>query len=72
MYHNVIHEGQRLGLGRSIKSFKGKWSRPLFDDVLPRGFPPDVFTVARRKLMMLDRSQRLEDLRCLRLIVSKP
>jgi proteic killer suppression protein len=46
-----------------IRSFKGKWSKPLFDDVLPRGFPPNVFTVARRKLMMLDQSRRLEDLR---------
>jgi proteic killer suppression protein len=34
-----------------------------FNDVLPRGFPPNVFAVARRKLMMLDQSQRLDDLR---------
>jgi proteic killer suppression protein len=47
----------------AIRSFKGKWSEPLFSDALPRGFPPDVFAVARRKLMMLDQSRRLDDLR---------
>jgi proteic killer suppression protein len=47
----------------AIRGFRGKWSRPLFDDVLPRGFPPDVFAVARRKLMMIDQARRLEDLR---------
>ena len=47
----------------AIRSFKGKWSKPLFDDALPRGFPPDLFNVTRRKLQMLDQSRRLEDLR---------
>jgi proteic killer suppression protein len=47
----------------AIRSFKGKWSKPLFDDLLPRGFPPDLFAISRRKLLMLDQSRRLEDLR---------
>lgn len=47
----------------AIRSFKGKWSESLFNDVLPRGFPPNVVAVARRKLMMLDQSRRLDDLR---------
>lgn len=47
----------------AIRSFRGKWSEPLFNDVLPRGFSPNVFTAARRKLILLSQARRLDDLR---------
>jgi proteic killer suppression protein len=46
-----------------IRSFRGKWAEPLFNDVLPRGFPPNVFVAARRKLMMLSQARQPGDLR---------
>jgi proteic killer suppression protein len=47
----------------AIRSFKGKWAALLFDDQIPRGFPADIVTVARRKLMMIHRARAVTDLR---------
>ena len=47
----------------AIRSFKGKWAPLLFDDQIPRGFPSDIVTVARRKLMMIHRARAVTDLR---------
>ena len=47
----------------AIRSFKGKWAESLYNDELPRGFPPNVFAAARRKLMALSQARRLDDLR---------
>jgi len=47
----------------AIRSFRGKWAEPLFNDALPRGFPSNVFVAARRKLMLLSEARQLDDLR---------
>lgn len=47
-----------------IESFKSKVEEALFDGLCPRGFPPDLVTVARRKLRMLHAAERIYDLRC--------
>jgi proteic killer suppression protein len=46
-----------------IASFKDTRTAALARGRLPRGFPPDLLTAARRKLGYLDAAVRLEDLR---------
>jgi proteic killer suppression protein len=46
-----------------IASFKDKRTAALARGRLPKGFPPDLLTAARRKLGYLDAAIRLEDLR---------
>jgi proteic killer suppression protein len=46
----------------AIRSFKGKWAAPIFRDQIPRGYPPDLVAVTRRKLMMVDQARQLGDL----------
>ena len=47
-----------------IESFKSKIEEALFDGRSPKGSPPDLVKVARRKLRMLHAAERLEDLQC--------
>ncbi len=46
-----------------IASFKDKRTVAVWTGRLPKGFPPDVANVARRKLRMVDAAVRLDDLR---------
>jgi proteic killer suppression protein len=46
-----------------IASFRDKRTAAVWAGKLPKGFPPDIANVARRKLRMLERATRLEDLR---------
>ena len=47
-----------------IKSFKGKFAETIFRDrAVPKGFPPDVAKVARRKLVMINNVGVLGDLK---------
>jgi proteic killer suppression protein len=46
-----------------IRSFKDRITEAVFQGKCPKGFPADVFPVARRKLGMLDAAQTLEALR---------
>jgi proteic killer suppression protein len=45
-----------------IRSFKGKMTEPVFNGTCPKGFPPDVVTVGRRKLRAVDAARSLKDL----------
>ena len=47
-----------------IESFNSKVVEALFDGLCPRGFPPDLVKVARRKLRILHAAERIDDLRC--------
>lgn len=46
-----------------IRSFRDAATEALFGGRLPKGYPADVFKVARRKLEMLNAAARLDDLR---------
>lgn len=46
-----------------IRSFKGRHARAVFEGRLMRGFPSDLFSVARRKLRMLDAAPSLDSLK---------
>jgi len=46
-----------------IRSFKDKKAGLVAAGGSPKGFPPDLIKVARRKLFMLDNARTLEDLR---------
>jgi proteic killer suppression protein len=46
-----------------IESFRDKRTAAVFLGKMPKGFPADIATVARRKLRMLDAATRLDDLR---------
>lgn len=41
----------------------GKWADEIFNGHIPNGFPTDVVRTARRKLLQLDASIRIDDLR---------
>ena len=46
-----------------IRSFKGKWAATILNDrQAPKGFPADLASVARRKLVQLDNAETLADL----------
>jgi toxin HigB-1 len=45
-----------------ILTFRDKRTGLLFEGVAPKGFPPKLAMVARRKLVMLDVARSLEDL----------
>ena len=46
-----------------IRNFKGKFARAIFQERrTPKGFPSDLGTVARRKLVQLDAAADLSDL----------
>jgi toxin HigB-1 len=46
-----------------IKSFKDKATEAVFNDEMRKGFPADLFKVTRRKLMLLDAAEVLDDLK---------
>ena len=46
-----------------IVSFRDKRTAAVWADKLPKGFPSDIANAARRKLRMLERATRLEDLK---------
>jgi proteic killer suppression protein len=46
----------------TIRSFKDRRGPVLFDGQCPKGFPPDIVSVARRKLRALDAAVAVRDL----------
>jgi toxin HigB-1 len=46
----------------AIRSFKDRLGPVLFDGQCPKGFPPDLVAVARRKLRALDAAIAVRDL----------
>ena len=46
-----------------IRSFNNKVTEAVFNGRCPKGFPVQIFQVARRKLEALDAAERLSDLR---------
>jgi toxin HigB-1 len=46
-----------------IRGFKNRVTAAVFNGECPKGFPVQIFPVARRKLEALDAAERLEDLR---------
>lgn len=47
-----------------IRGFRGKFAEAILRErVVPKGFPADVAATARRKLIMLNNAERLEDLK---------
>ena len=46
-----------------IRSFADKRTVAVWEDRMPKGFPPDLAKASRRKLRMLASATRLEDLR---------
>jgi toxin HigB-1 len=46
----------------AIRSFKDRRGPILFDGRCPKGFPPDVVSVVRRKLRALDAAVAVRDL----------
>jgi proteic killer suppression protein len=49
-----------------IRSFKDKKTELVYGGKCPKGFPPDLFKVARRKLAAVDAAASLADLAALR------
>jgi proteic killer suppression protein len=45
-----------------IRSFKDETTKLVFEGKCPRGFPVEIFEVARRKLAAAEAAARLEDL----------
>jgi toxin HigB-1 len=46
-----------------IRSFKNRVTEAVFNGQCPKGFPADIFPVARRKLGMLEAARTLNALR---------
>ncbi|HEX3504885.1 MAG TPA: type II toxin-antitoxin system RelE/ParE family toxin [Xanthobacteraceae bacterium] len=46
----------------AIRSFKDRRSAILFDGQRPKGFPPDLVRIARRKLRAIDAAVAVRDL----------
>ncbi|MGL4637556.1 MAG: type II toxin-antitoxin system RelE/ParE family toxin [Beijerinckiaceae bacterium] len=46
----------------TIRSFKDKVTKAVFDGKQPKGFPPQIFARARKKLELLDAAPTLESL----------
>ena len=51
------------GAGTLIRSFRDKVTESVFNGQRPKGFPAQIFQVARRKLEAVDAAERLSDLR---------
>jgi proteic killer suppression protein len=47
----------------AIRSFRDDRLRQVYDRRLPKGFPADLAQVVRRKLVMLDAAESINDLR---------
>jgi len=46
-----------------IRSFRSKDTEKLFKREVVRRYPPDIVSIARRKLEILDAAERLDDLK---------
>jgi toxin HigB-1 len=46
-----------------IRSFRDRITEAVFNGLCPKGFPADIFAVARRKLRAVHVAGRLDDLR---------
>lgn len=47
-----------------IRGFRGKFAEAILRDrVVPKGFPADLAAATRRKLIMVNNAERLEDLK---------
>jgi toxin HigB-1 len=46
-----------------IRSFKNKVTEAVFNGQCPKGFPVQIFRVARRKLQAVNAAEELKDLR---------
>jgi proteic killer suppression protein len=46
-----------------IRSYRDKTTEAVAAGKVPKGFPADLISVARRKLVMLDNAAELDDLR---------
>ena len=47
----------------TIRSFRGRWAELIHGGrKLPKGFPPDLIAIARRKLVQLNRAANLQDM----------
>jgi proteic killer suppression protein len=55
--------GEAAGGRTLIRSFKNRVTEIVFRGQCPKGFPVQVFPVARRKLEALNAAERLVDLR---------
>jgi proteic killer suppression protein len=53
----------RLEICTIIRRFKDKTAEAVFDGKCPKGFPADIFRVARRKLQAVNSATNLNDLR---------
>jgi toxin HigB-1 len=51
------------GSGSLIRTFKNKVTEAVFNGRCPKGFPVQIFEVARRKLEAVNAAGRLSDLR---------
>src|ERR1041385_6277833 len=51
------------GAGTLIRSFKDKVTEAVFNGQCPKGFPVQIFHVARRRLEAVDAAERLGALR---------
>jgi hypothetical protein len=47
-----------------IRGFKTKVAEAVFNGLCPKGFPVQIFSIARRKLEALEAAERIDDLRC--------
>jgi len=46
-----------------IRRFRGRWAALIHAQrTLPKGFPPDLIVIARRKLVQLNRAANLRDI----------
>jgi proteic killer suppression protein len=45
-----------------IQSFRDRMTELVFSGKCPKGFPPDVFKIARRKLEAVNAAAKLEDI----------
>lgn len=49
-----------------IRGFRGKFAEAILRErAVPKGFPADIAAVTRRKLIMVNNAERLEDLKSL-------
>lgn len=46
-----------------IRSFRDRVTEAVFNGLCPKGFPIQIFPIARRKLEAIEVAERLEDLR---------
>ncbi len=55
--------GRTVGSLAVIRGFKNKVTEAVFNGLCPKGFPVQIFSIARRKLEALEAAEQLDDLR---------